>query len=402
MKKIAVILLAAAVAFSVYVFVNPDIITKIKNFNIVEALNDEPDWETVQVEELSIGSPAKYYFNLLNSKEKQAYNNVLQEIDSFPDRIEVPFLDDSEVDHVFNALLNDNPYLFFIDKENFYYEYEGLKSYFKPSYTLTVSEYNSKKQQLAEKTGKIIADAGKKNQFETELFIHDAIVNNCTYKNNSTEASSIVGALINNEAACEGYSKAAKVLFDLAGIECYVVSGKTIDEQGQIENHMWNIVKISGNYYHLDLTWDDPVTIGMSSQNDPTYTYFNITDEEIKKTHSDFSSENACTSSKDNYFVVKGFYFAEYNEHVKNKIAKGIAAAANEGKNKLEIRFSSPSVYTNAINNLFSENDVYSDNNIYDILKRADRESEKDILDSRIYKKQKDDFNIIELIFEFS
>ena len=26
------------------------------------------------------------------------------------------------------------------------------------------------------------------------------------------------------------------------------------------ENHIWNAVYIDNNWYHLDLTWDDPVT----------------------------------------------------------------------------------------------------------------------------------------------
>ena len=26
------------------------------------------------------------------------------------------------------------------------------------------------------------------------------------------------------------------------------------------EKHVWNAVYLNGNWYHLDLTWDDPVT----------------------------------------------------------------------------------------------------------------------------------------------
>ena len=45
-------------------------------------------------------------------------------------------------------------------------------------------------------------------------------------------------------------------------------------------NHIWNVVNINNNWYHIDLTWDDPVT--SSKKNIITYDYFLITTDELK------------------------------------------------------------------------------------------------------------------------
>lgn len=42
--------------------------------------------------------------------------------------------------------------------------------------------------------------------------------------------------------------------------------------------HMWNMVTIDGRNYHLDATWDD-------SEDYPRHTFFNLTTEEILRTH---------------------------------------------------------------------------------------------------------------------
>ena len=46
------------------------------------------------------------------------------------------------------------------------------------------------------------------------------------------------------------------------------------------QNHIWNAVKIDGKWYHLDLTWDDPVTSDGSDVLE--YNFFLITTKELE------------------------------------------------------------------------------------------------------------------------
>ena len=74
------------------------------------------------------------------------------------------------------------------------------------------------------------------------------------------------------EAVCSGYAEAYSMLLAAADIESYRIHGS---------GHEWNVVKIDGEYYQVDTTWDDPVYLftpeGFVKHADPystEYTYF--------------------------------------------------------------------------------------------------------------------------------
>ena len=60
------------------------------------------------------------------------------------------------------------------------------------------------------------------------------------------------GALVKHSCVCQGYAETMFYLLREAGFSCAIASSENI-------NHAWNIVKIRGNWYHIDATWDDPV-----------------------------------------------------------------------------------------------------------------------------------------------
>ena len=61
------------------------------------------------------------------------------------------------------------------------------------------------------------------------------------------------GALFEYECVCDGYSRFVKMICDDIGIDCKIVIGDVINAGG----HAWNLVKIDGKWYHLDVTWND-------------------------------------------------------------------------------------------------------------------------------------------------
>lgn len=76
---------------------------------------------------------------------------------------------------------------------------------------------------------------------------------------------------------CQAYALAAHRLLEEAGFEVKYVTGNA----GGI-GHAWNLVKVDGEWYHLDTTWNDPTS---ETQDILSYKYFLISDNTIKLDH---------------------------------------------------------------------------------------------------------------------
>ncbi len=113
--------------------------------------------------------------------------------------------------------------------------------------------------------------------------IHDYVINNTKYDKDRSDkkivkykSDTAYGALIEGYALCGGYTDAMFIFLDYYGINNYKVIS---------ENHIWNAVEIDGKWYHLDLTWDDP--INDKDKDILEYTFFLITDEELNDIETD-------------------------------------------------------------------------------------------------------------------
>ncbi len=144
--------------------------------------------------------------------------------------------------------------------------------------------------------------------YQKELLIHDYIIENCTYQDSSDSKAQYTayGCLVQGEAVCEGYAESARLLFQAAGLDCYYVEGA-----GTSANHAWNCVQIDGQYYWVDLTWDDPVPED-GEEETLDHSYFNLTDSQLNVDHSwQYAEYPSCVSTTWNYAAVKEALEAE-------------------------------------------------------------------------------------------
>lgn len=81
---------------------------------------------------------------------------------------------------------------------------------------------------------------------------HDHIVNITKYDSEHTEDKyTAYNLLISGKAICGGYSDIMAIYLNMIGLQNYKINS---------DNHIWNLVNLDGTWYHLDLTWDDPVS----------------------------------------------------------------------------------------------------------------------------------------------
>lgn len=108
--------------------------------------------------------------------------------------------------------------------------------------------------------------------------IHDYIINNTTYDKDRSDQKIInyksdnaYGVLIENHGLCGGYTDAMMLFLEKFNIPSYKIA---------TENHIWNYVNVDGEWLHLDLTWDDPVS--SDGKNILDDSFFLISDNELK------------------------------------------------------------------------------------------------------------------------
>ena len=98
------------------------------------------------------------------------------------------------------------------------------------------------------------------------LTIHDYIINNTKYdiernnNGNSIYHSYIAyGPLLEGYATCNGYTDAMALFLEKMNIPNFKVA-MTPEKNSDTEGHVWNAVYLNNQWFHLDLTWDDPVS----------------------------------------------------------------------------------------------------------------------------------------------
>ena len=141
------------------------------------------------------------------------------------------------------------------------------------------------------------------SEFERELLLHDRLASHVTYDLDAPNAHNAYGALVEGRAVCEGYAEALQVLLHRAHIKSMLVFGSSVNPStGAPEGHAWNMVEIDGNYYHVDLTWNDQET-------NTYHAYFNQTDAVMSEDHTVDPTPYAlpaCEATDALYFNVRG------------------------------------------------------------------------------------------------
>lgn len=213
---------------------------------------------------------------------------------------------------VTQAIIGDNPELFWFGKYD-----SGYSAYNKIGFVpnpegkvesiIFTPQYGVGQTVAAEMTEKIENAANSfikqaditegMTDYDKALALHDVVCANLVYDNSQSREwiHTAYGAFVNKYAVCDGYSKAYQYLLNKAGIDSHIAIGWS-----KGEGHAWNLVKLDGEWYYTDVTWDD-------SEYGIFYEYFNITTELLKEDHELDSSAYKmpdCTAT-DNWYMKK-------------------------------------------------------------------------------------------------
>ena len=176
--------------------------------------------------------------------------------------------------------------------------------YMRVSFNISVSD--SKYPSVDSIVQSAVAECNSKtdgSEYAKALWLHDWLLDQLEY-DKTLKWSSAESALTRKLGTCQSYESAYAKLLTAAGIE----NSETRDTY---DGHTWNAMKLDGQWYQTDCTWDD------SSDNwysfDQRRLYFGLTDELMAIAHPGHSKiyttddyKTRSTSLADNYFVRAG------------------------------------------------------------------------------------------------
>ena len=198
--------------------------------------------------------------------------------DSFP----VPMLSQKELSDIYFMIRMDQPEIFYSVTFSYRYYADSSAVEMTPQYLFPKNKIKEHRQAMESRVKKLANQAAKMNEKEKELFIHDFIVKNVKYdKLKKAYSHEIIGALGNGVAVCEGIAKAVKILCDELNIWCIIALSEANPEKGIKYRHAWNVIRIDGQYYHLDATFDNT----LSKDDTVRYDYVNLSDKQIFRDH---------------------------------------------------------------------------------------------------------------------
>lgn len=152
---------------------------------------------------------------------------------------------------IFSHILKDDPYLFFVDR-NLSYSFVtgGNVLCIKPRYYFSGVEAFHAWSICRDYVRDVARQAvEKESELERVLFVHNYICENFSY-DESLLGDDLYKMITSGKGTCQGYTDLYSAILRECGIESHFVASDTVA-------HIWNYVKVDGEWYHSDVTWDD-------------------------------------------------------------------------------------------------------------------------------------------------
>ena len=266
-----------------------------------------------------------YYYQKMNKPQQAAYHAMQQGVLALADEIQLPRIPAEELYDVFFRLRLDHPEIFWVVSYRYKYYQDSPNIIFVPEYLFEKNKIREHQKAMQSRVEKLARPAAKFTEWEKEKYIHDFICENITYdKLKKPYSHEIIGPLGQGVGVCEGIAKSVKVLCDALGVWCVIAICGNNPEKGIKYRHTWNIVRIGGQYYHLDATFDNT----LSKDDTVRYDYVNLSDKQIARDHEPVIWKvPACPDGDHFYYKEKKLSFTKMEE-----VKKRAQQAVKKGK----------------------------------------------------------------------
>ena len=227
----------------------------------------EGEANLLQEDNFDIQSAKSVKLGTTESTAETVAEQIHQGLLSYSSEIDVSRLriSTADFDAYYSNVINDNPDLFFVSSS---YQYYYSKTTNKvtavvPQYALTQSEVETALEIFNAGAAKALKEVDSSmSDLQKALTVHDYICSYAIYPQIYDEEGyyveeldldiyhSAYGFFKDFTAVCAGYTLTYSYLMKQLGIECEYVAADDME-------HAWNKVKINGNWYNVDVTYDN-------------------------------------------------------------------------------------------------------------------------------------------------
>lgn len=274
----------------------------------------------------------EYYYGRMPKGKQNTYRAMLAGLMDLSDEIllpQVPTTDGNWLYDVFFQLRLDHPEIFWAVGFKYRHYKDSPNLILIPEYIFDKNKIREHKKALHARVEKLVRPAAKFSEWDKEKYVHDFICENIRYdKLKKPYSHEIIGPLGHGVGVCEGIAKSVKILCDALGVWCVIAICGNNPEKGIKYRHTWNIVRINGQYYHLDATFDN--TLGRNEDDSVSirYDYFNLDDKNIFRDHEPLiAPAPACPDGSHSYYREKKLSFTKIED-----VYKRALQAARKGR----------------------------------------------------------------------
>ena len=224
------------------------------------------------------------YRQNLTSEQKSAYDEIFKVVMNGEESVNlITRIHSDDISSVIEAVYFDNPEPFWwaCDCDWYYNPTNKLVTSVQFGYLFPKSERPQKNKEFFNLSLPIIFYANLlENDMDKIKYVHDYLCNSIDYDveafnsgNYGGKLQTAYSAIVEYKTVCAGYARAFAYYMQQLRIPCTVLHGS---------GHAWNLVEVDGEWYQMDVTWDD----GSQSP-----AYFNLPHSEMQKVNSHIPSD---------------------------------------------------------------------------------------------------------------
>lgn len=182
--------------------------------------------------------------------ESHLYQSLLAEEETISFTFLEGDVDEESLHLAMSRLLASRWNLFFVS-QTYTLKLEGERVvYMRPQYLFSGPTLSQKREEIDAHLHQILSGISHATSpLEVVFYLHDYLICQFSYDDTHTTYD-LYGMLTTKTGVCQAYALLFSALCESAHIPCEVVLCFS-------KQHEWNLVNLYGNWYHIDLTWDE-------------------------------------------------------------------------------------------------------------------------------------------------